>query len=484
MAEAKDSDHENVCVETTEGSGIPIVHEMQFADENTVPAMRVTSGQDMGGMVDMVLEHVRDSRHELVVGLSAQDEEDEMHHDVGLQLDVAEIRRGWKKLRVWQNLMAVLLVSGTVRYSKSGYNTFRSCFNHLLKKYEPKGILFPDYSTVYRTLSPLLREWGFVRSMECEAILDTTKSGCRQTLQSQQGVGPVLSRFKVILPSSWSLMDLECRETWNVLKAAAKESISPRSGALFSTIESVPMVRNRDVILDITSNVLPSAGDETAPSCPLLTAYRGDGGVVTLHLRKEPPFEDEVLRTLDMCSEGDPRCFKLTFRVVRTSLVVAWRERPPLTKSSRSELRYGTWKGFRRPTTGLWRAGDITTVLHISAELGYVMVLIQHHHRPTQGGQQIELVCIPFADEVGDDVADNHLRISFHTASKVSVLDVTVTGNHPSLPLQYSRPPIMPSYGKLKDGRKYFVDHILLYSDGFSPFRFKAGSAGGSIVSP
>lgn len=37
---------------------------------------------------------------------------------------------------------------------------------------------------------------------------------------------------------------------------------------------------------------------------------------------------------------------------------------------------------------------------------------------------------------------------------------------------------ITPSYGRLMDGRMYLVDHILLYSDGFSQCKFEKGSAG------
>lgn len=112
---------------------------------------------------------------------------------------------------------------------------FRSGFNHLLKEYEPGEKLFPNYSTVYRTLSPLLRDWRFVSSMECKANLDN-KSGSRRSLQSLQGVAPIASHFKVILTSPWYLMDLACHEEQNVLKRAAIEPVSKSARALFSNI--------------------------------------------------------------------------------------------------------------------------------------------------------------------------------------------------------------------------------------------------------
>lgn len=103
MAEAEDRDHKDVRVETLEVFGTPMVHEIQLTDDITVAEMHITNGQDMGGMLDMLLEHVRGTKHELVVAHGTNDGENEVRQDVGLQLDVAEIRRGWKRLSVWQN---------------------------------------------------------------------------------------------------------------------------------------------------------------------------------------------------------------------------------------------------------------------------------------------------------------------------------------------------------------------------------------------
>ena len=83
-------------------------------------------------------------------------------------------------------------------------------------------------------------------------------------------------------------------------KASSKNALSTGLGPPFPTIESVPLVRNRYWVVDVTSIVLCSAGDDKAKSCPLLTTRRGQSAVVILSLQ-EKAFLDKLLRSLELC---------------------------------------------------------------------------------------------------------------------------------------------------------------------------------------
>lgn len=91
MAEAEQRDTTDVFVEAAEDFGALMVNGMQFADEITVAETHVTTGRHMSDMV-------RATTHERMTGFRAEGRDDALQHEVGLQLDVAEISREWKKL--------------------------------------------------------------------------------------------------------------------------------------------------------------------------------------------------------------------------------------------------------------------------------------------------------------------------------------------------------------------------------------------------
>lgn len=109
---------------------------------------------------------------------------------------INEMRQGWRKLVVWQNLFAKVLVSGPTRFSAGNYVVLRKCLKYQLEKLKTEDKLLPDCSTVYRTFPPHLREWGSLKSVRCQALLDISKVDSCQTLQSLQQVEKILDTFK------------------------------------------------------------------------------------------------------------------------------------------------------------------------------------------------------------------------------------------------------------------------------------------------
>ena len=105
------------------------------------------------------------------------------------------------------------------------------------------------------------------------------------------------------------------------------------------------------------------------------------------------------------------------------------------------------------------------------------MGLIQHHSRKRRAAQRTELVSIPYTSGVGEESESISVEILFYAATKVCSTDFVVKDN--SAQPQWGQSAVVLSYGRIRDGRNYFVDHILLYSDSFSQFRFKQGSVGG-----
>ena len=224
------------------------------------------------------------------------------------------------------------------------------------------------------------------------------------------------------------------------------------------------------------TNVLSSTGNGKAKSCPLLTTWRVPSAVVILKLHKKPEYSDALLGSLEISKDAESGYFNMRSTAIKTSLVGAT-STEAVSGPSNSELLSGNWEGFRSSAANMWGAGDIVNILACREDQMYVIGLIQHHSRKRRAAQRTEPFSIPCTSVVDKEGESISVETLFYAATKVFVTDVVVESN--SAQLEQLQPAIVLSYGKLRDGRKYFVDHILLYSDGFSQFRFKQGSAGG-----
>ena len=158
----------------------------------------------------------------------------------------------------WQQLLSLLAVSGTNRFTIDQFEYFRDTVNWVLGRYAPHEKPLPSCSSIQRNLLPYLREKSFPVSRRCVFPVDLKKAGARRSTsavsRSDLSMDPdpnsAVAEAEVILPSSWAQRDVSFRPTWMLLEqgclAEAKGSVLD---PVFSTANRVPMVSRRDVLL-------------------------------------------------------------------------------------------------------------------------------------------------------------------------------------------------------------------------------------------
>ena len=285
-------------------------------------------------------------------------EKDYSSDDSISQLVEKSILRDFGKLCIWQNLLAVMLISGTGRFSKRQYNIFRDCDNWILTKFihqegSPKKM--PDYTTTKRTLVPLLRKWAFVNTKMEKSELDLAKSGARARRGNDPKASSTGTEFKVVLPSSRAKFDVSCHFIWNLLKRVSETSsisVPEERMVLFSSIEDAPIVKDPGIVLDIDTLVLPDTTENGTGGCSLLRTYRGPGQFLEMNLRDESAIDTQLLSDLGAPKRIKRRNVTITTTALRSRLVPAAKNRP-----DPRELPLHT-RAFKIPTH-IWIIGQV-----------------------------------------------------------------------------------------------------------------------------
>ena len=404
------------------------------------------------------------------------------------------ILRDFGKLCIWQNLLAVMLISGTGKFSKRQYNIFRDCVNWILTKFIPKEgspKKMPDYTTTTRTLIPLLRKWAFVNTKMEKSELDLAKSGARARRGNDPKASSTGTEFKVVLPSSWAKFDVSCHFTWSLLKRVSEtSSISVREErrVLFSSIEDAPIVKDPGIVLDIDTLVLPDTTDSGTGGCSLLRTYRGPGQILEMNLRDASAIDTQVLSALGAPKGMNRRNVTITATALRSRLVTAAKNRPdPRTGTSQTSLiiserdiRSGSFFGTESVFGLGWKVGDMCTPLQSIPGQMYILVLVHRYVYRHGRSQSVSLLFVPYSFMKRGQ--DGLIEIQVTSVFSCKVTELFVHTPDPGLkglpPALFSKKSPRPMYGRLMDGRLYFIDNILLYSDGFSQFKFRQGSAG------
>lgn len=141
---------------------------------------------------------------------------------------------------------------------------------------------------------------------------------------------------------------------------------------------------------------------------------------------------------------------------------------------TRFNISMGIFSGILKPQIPLWNTGDVCALIAIEEHIEDVVLLLFRNSTSFTSTQKIELIVIPQRNSEGEAVS-----LIFEHSLRYIVVDINESTTSQISPWHQSKP-LVPSYGILQDGKKYFVDHILLYSDGFSQFRCKKGSSGGA----
>lgn len=192
------------------------------------------------------------------------------------------IVKRYNKLCKWERLLAVMVVTGMGRFSTGQYETVWGCISWRLQ-----GILrdksritqLPHYSTIARTLLPNLHSLSFVEEAVTVSEIALSKSGARARTKCRKGQRIVTteSAYKVVLPNSWTKIDISRNHTLEMLKYAAALPFREGDRPLFATIKETPMVRCKETILQVDNYVMPQTNGAmpNQNGCTILRTVRG-----------------------------------------------------------------------------------------------------------------------------------------------------------------------------------------------------------------
>lgn len=380
----------------------------------------------------------------------------------------------------------------------------------------------PSYRTVRRSLEPIMRRWSLARINERNMPVDLRKSGAGMRRGRKLYSENPVEKVAVVLPSEWATRDVSFRPIWDAFVANSRSQV-PLQGAgefVFNSIDCSPIVRDREAVLNVENSIfLPSwnrddsirVGDDTRttlstspPSPSMLTQQkmRDKGFVVVMNaLPKLPSNVPQTFRESLRVQSLRNGHFELDAVARRTFMVEADLDSVETPFCSNEDHDKGPSSCFRNGHLGpgsrsLLRVGDICTFLDVSQEKDCICLVVQRHLRNEGPDFPTILLWVPVV-RLPSSRSDERSYIYRQPSEFNFIHDF----DHATFQMafrtyiEYNRlsdrrfavrsgDQIVSSFGKLNDGRRYFVYRILLYCDGFSQYKERKGFAGGCYILP
>jgi hypothetical protein len=356
----------------------------------------------------------------------------------------------------WQSIFAVLLSSGTVRMTVEHYETLRDTlrWQSVYLGAEPEAL--PGIRKIQRRLIPLLREFCYARS----DVLDLRKrSG---------GTGKV----RVVLPSEWARLDTCTAPLFEALYGRRSSCANNNNGPsfVFEDIENVPIVCQRQSTIDASRYIFVDA----APNAEHTQRHRipviADVGDSIQVMYTSCPAADQIIDTgITDGVQTNASSRELTCRIMSI-----WGLGQNCSTCSESA---GSQNAELFSKCSSMKPGD--TLVELCLKAGehcgdHLCVLVYRFRRDVPGEATKQLYFIPKAA-----VADGELNSAICTVCPVTCVQHTsgLTGHR--LSMQH-----VPCAGFLKDGRRYVIYRVLLYTDDFQPYSSRRTSYGGCYMLP
>lgn len=173
---------------------------------------------------------------------------------------IGEIPKSSGTVHSWHNLVAILAVTATVRFTVEQYEFFRTCVKWVVTTCNSEMSPIPSYSTLKRTILTYFEAHCLPKVQTFESPIDEKRSGARPPPQQQNSAGSTnLSNdvpVSVIFPSEWAKLDIMFKPTWDQMKSDAI-SVTKSSSyyTQFTSIENSMIVRFREEVLNATSRI-------------------------------------------------------------------------------------------------------------------------------------------------------------------------------------------------------------------------------------
>ena len=385
----------------------------------------------------------------------------------------------------WQNVFALLVTCGTVRMTVSHYETLRSVMNWQAMDLGSQAAGMPGIRKLQRTIMPYVREHAYPISRVHKFPICLRKAGARVPSarpsrtsavdgEVDENVQEPVAPVRIVLPSEWARLDVST----GPLCTSMFENDDADQRISFSSIEDVPIVHDRQRVLDVEGRIFVQkrAGD-AAISCNIPhQAVTGDSVIVH--------FNAAVSTHKLMQSDGIVEGPHMNSNQFVAALGYVWNASSPGEGAAAPQTRskFGSLAEMTAVPSfvksSLFRSGDIVAELTSCGgkNSDSSMHLLVYRFWRDEKESRISLIRIP-AISMGDGTFKKNTCI---ISRVVSVEGIPFADSAVPSPAPRSA----PSSGFLMDGRRYLTYRVLLYCDDFQPHTSKHGSFGGCYMLP
>jgi len=383
----------------------------------------------------------------------------------------------------WQNVFALLVTCGTVRMTVSQYETLRAAMNWQAAELGSRTCGMPGIRKVQRNIMPYVRDHAYPVSRVQHFPICLRKAGAKAPNarpsrtastdnpldeSTREPVAPV----RIVLPSEWARLDVSS----GPLYASMFVRDETEQTILFSSIEDVPIVRDRRRLLDVERQIFVEKGVGEELNGSHLPRQAVTGDQIKVHFCATQSVHKS------MQSDGIVPGPHKNSDTLAADLGYVWDASSvgegvngPLTRITSGSLE-GMIAESSFAKSSLFRSGDtvVELIWDSSQAPGCSMYLLVFRFWRDEKEPRVSLVRVP-----ANSFADGSFKKNMCSISRVGGIECALNAT-PHLPEDRS----VPSSGYLMDGRRYVTYRVLLYCDDFQPHASKQGSFGGCYMLP
>jgi hypothetical protein len=384
-------------------------------------------------------------------------------------------------LTSWQAISCLLVACGTVRLTKSQFDTFRNFMNWSIRLNDPLGEILPSFSKLQNVLMRTVRKYAWAKSF----VMSFTISFQRAGFSSSQGsvsIAPV----RIVPASSWAHLDMMTSSIYECISHQISDSSRAEASiCLFETIERSPIVQNRRKLVRADECIyaeLSGSQDEQYSLPDILT--HNSGLSITFQCTEElfdALLSQGILKgTYSWLQEVSGFLGPVNVVERYTSSVSGNLSRYlPGCNAVETRLIHILSSYLPNPLS-IFDPGDIYVPVHVSADSsvnaeGLILLLVYHVQKKSFHVSRNELIAIPL-QALKDDTLQENMCIVGKVSRVKSKSEISNS--------LHCRSTYAPHLGLLKDGRRYIVYRMLIYCDDFQPYTTRKGSAGGCYMLP
>lgn len=435
--------------------------------------------------------------------------ESESGADLSTSLKLSSIS---KKLSFWTSLVSMIIVTGSVRFTRNQYNMVRILIECLTEPKSSNGAsasdekglhhvksTLPSYSSVQKAFKPLIQNLVGPRSYDMFYNPQTktlTRMNYPRRVTDQQG-----TKIKVVPVSEYARMDIAFppfldashQTDGSYFKGYSDQQLNEMNLREVSSpglkhwdcVDDWPLLSNREEHYTKRDYINAKRSEDQVTAWRTMNrAYEGDtirfqiAGVTDLNADLKDAFRCNYVSSEDVTLEG-------VLSAIMTATVATNTRNESILQSSSGNREYlnilrNVASSFHESSSPfvytssravnrkhqLFGIGDILALVRSPRLNSYdLFLIIVNRFNLEEGEYEEQVFCVKNREGLGrlNDVMEEPLDVDGNTIADIRDVSVICT----STPTPATFPSNDATSGILEDGRRYFVYRFILFWDGF-----------------